>query len=83
MHPTITHHLVVDVDAEARPELRLGQLRVRVEVAVLPEVPRARPVPRRPTRVAHRHSEVAELALAEHAVSVLNGRNVISQFMLI
>ena len=62
--------LTVDVDAEAGPELVLGQFGVRVEVAVVPEVPRARPVPRRPTGVAHRHSEVAELALAEHAVSV-------------
>ena len=37
----------------------------------MPEVPRARPVPRRPARVAHRHSEVAKLALSEHAVAVM------------
>ena len=64
--------LTVDVDAEAGPELVLGQFGVRVEVAVVPEVPRARPVPRRPAGVAHRHPEVAELALAEHAVPVIS-----------
>ena len=65
----IHDQLTVDVDAEARPELQLGQFGVRVEVAVMPEVPGARPVPRRPARVAHRHPEVAKLALAEHTVS--------------
>ena len=61
--------LTVDIDAEAGPELCLGEGGVRVEVAVVPEVPGARAVPRRPARVAHRHPEVAKLALAEHAVT--------------
>ena len=61
--------LTVDVDAEAGPELCLGEGGVRVEVAVVPEVPGARAVPRRPTRVAHRHPKVAKLALTEHAVT--------------
>ena len=67
--------LTVDVDAEAGPELGPDEGGVRVEVAVVPEVPGARAVPRRPARVAHRHAEVAKLALTEHTVSEEMNRN--------
>ena len=61
--------LTVDIYAETGSELGLGEGGIRVEVTVVPEVPGARAVPRRPTRVAHRHPKVAKLALTEHAVT--------------
>ena len=61
--------LTVDIDSEARPELCLGHLRVGVEIAVLPEGSRAHLVPRRPTRIAHRQSELSKLPLLDDAIA--------------